>query len=97
MLRALKQTLWAPGPRGPTETETELCLSVSCGGVGHWWTVARAGALGATEMGMAQALLEEIAFNLNVEPLELTQDWGNRLLEGTNRTWCTPGPKRKEQ
>ena len=97
MLRALKQTLWAPGPRGPAETETELCLSVSCGGVGHWWTVARAGALGATEMGMAQALLEEIAFNLNVEPLELTQDWGNRLLEGTNRTWCTPGPKRKEQ
>ena len=97
MLRALKQTLWAPGPRGPTETETELCLSVSCGGVGHWWTVARAGALGATEMGMAQALLEEIAFNLNVEPLELTQDWGNRLLEGTNRTWCTPGPRRKEQ
>ena len=97
MLRALKQTLWAPGPRGPAETETELCLSVSCGGVGHWWTVARAGALGATEMGMAQALLEEIAFNLNVEPLELTQDWGTRLLEGTNRTWCTPGPKRKEQ
>ena len=76
MLRGLKQTLWAPGPRGPTETETELCLSVSCGGVGHWWTVARAGALGATEMGMAQALLEEIAFNLNVEPPELTQDWG---------------------
>ena len=97
MLRALKQTLWAPGPRGPTETETELCLSVSCGDVGHWWTVARAGALGATEMGMAQALLEEIAFNLNVEPPELTQDWGNRLLKGTNRTWCTPGPRRKEQ
>ena len=97
MLRGLKQTLCTPGPRDPTETETELCLSVSCGGVGHWWTVARAGALGATEMGMAQALLEEIAFNLNVEPLELTQDWGNRLLEGTNRTWCTPGPKRKEQ
>ena len=27
---------------------------------------------------------------------ELTQDWGNRLLEGTNKTSCTPGPRRKE-
>ena len=33
MLRGLKQTFCAPGPRGPTETETELCLSVSCGGM----------------------------------------------------------------
>ena len=29
MLRELKNTLSAPGPRDPTETETELCLSVS--------------------------------------------------------------------
>ena len=28
---------------------------------------------------------------------ELTQDWGNRLLEHTNKTLCTPGPRRKEQ
>ena len=28
---------------------------------------------------------------------ELTQDWGHRLLEGTNETLCTPGPGRKEQ
>ena len=28
---------------------------------------------------------------------ELPQDWGNRLLEGTNKTLCTPGPRRKEQ
>ena len=28
---------------------------------------------------------------------ELTQDWGNRLLEGTNKTVCAPGPRRKEQ
>ena len=27
---------------------------------------------------------------------ELAQDWGNRLLEGTNKTLCTPGPRRKE-
>ena len=28
---------------------------------------------------------------------ELTQDWGNRLSEGTNKTLCVPGPRRKEQ
>ena len=28
-----------------------------------------------------------------IELPELTQDWGNRLLEGTNRTLCTPGPR----
>ena len=33
MLRGLKQTLCAPGPRDPTKTESELCVSVSCGGV----------------------------------------------------------------
>ena len=28
---------------------------------------------------------------------ELPQNWGNRLLEGTNKTLCTPGARRKEQ
>ena len=28
---------------------------------------------------------------------ELTQDWGNRLWEGTNKTLCAPGARRKEQ
>ena len=46
---------------------------------------------------MAQALLEEVAINPTIEPLELTQDWVNRLLEGTNKTLCAPGPRRKEQ
>ena len=32
MLRGLKQTLCAPGPRDFTETETELCLSIFSGG-----------------------------------------------------------------
>ena len=35
--------------------------------------------------------------NPTIEPPELTQDWGNRLLEGTNKTLCVPGPRRKEQ
>ena len=34
-LRGLKQTLCAPGPRDPTETEIELCLSVPCRGIGQ--------------------------------------------------------------
>ena len=28
---------------------------------------------------------------------ELPQDWGNRLLEGTDKTLCAAGPRRKEQ
>ena len=43
----------APGPRDPTETETELCLSISCGGTGQQWTDAGTGALGAADLGMA--------------------------------------------
>ena len=78
----------------PTETEPELCLSVSCGGTGQQWPAA--GALGAAHLGMAEALLEEVAIDPTIEPPELTQDWRNRLLEGTNRNLCTPGPRRKE-
>ena len=46
MLRGLKQTWCTPGPRDPTETETELCLSISCGGVGWQWSAAGTGVLG---------------------------------------------------
>ena len=28
---------------------------------------------------------------------ELTQDWGNRFSESTNRTLFPPGPRRKEK
>ena len=52
-LRGLKQTLCTPGPRDPTETETELCLSVSCGGSGQLWTAIGTGALDAADLGMA--------------------------------------------
>ena len=65
--------------------------------MGQQWTAAGAGALGAADLAVAEALLEEVAINPTIEPPELTQDWGNRLLEGTNRTLCTPGPRRKEQ
>ena len=52
-LRGLKQTLCAPGHRDPTETETELSFSVSCGGRGHQWTATGTGALGAADLVMA--------------------------------------------
>ena len=65
--------------------------------MGQQWTAAGAGALGAIDLGMAQALLEEVTINSTTEPSEITQDWGNRLLEGTNRNLCAPGPRRKEQ
>ena len=55
--------------------ETELCLSVSWGGMGQQWTVAGAGALGAADLGMAQALLEEVTIIPAIAPPELTQDW----------------------
>ena len=43
----LKQTLCAPGPKDPTEMETEQSFSVSCADTGQQWTAAEAGALGA--------------------------------------------------
>ena len=85
MLRGLKQALCAPGPRNHTETEAELCLCVSCGGTDQQWTATGAGALGAADLGMALALLEEVAINPTIEPPELTQDWGNKLLVGTKK------------
>ena len=44
---------------------------------------------GRSGLGVAEALLEEVAVDPTTEPPELTQDWENRLLESTNRTLCT--------
>ena len=67
-----------------------------CGGTGQQWTAAGAGALDAADLGVA-AFLEDAAITPTVEPPELTEDWGNRLLEGTNRSVCMLGPRGKEQ
>ena len=53
MLEGLKQTLCTPGPRDLTETESELCLSVSRGGTSHQWPAAGAVTVGAADLGMA--------------------------------------------
>ena len=47
--------------------------------------------------GCGITLLEEVAINPTIEPAELTQNWGNRLWEDTNRTLCASGPRRKEK
>ena len=47
--RAQTNVVWTR-TQGPTETETELCLSISCGGMGQQWSAAGRGALG---VGMA--------------------------------------------
>ena len=39
--------------------------------------------MGAADLGMTEALLEEVTVNPTLELPELTEDWGNRLLEGT--------------
>ena len=53
MLRGLKQMLCTPEFRAPTETEPELCLSVSSRWMGQQWASAGAGPLGAVDLGMA--------------------------------------------
>ena len=58
-LGGLKQTLCTPGPRDHTETEPELCSSVSCGGTGQQWPVAGLRALSAAVH--AWDLLKELA------------------------------------
>ena len=67
----------------PTDTEPELCLSVSCRGTGQQWPAT--GALGAADPGMAETFLTEGTINPIIEPQEFTQDWGNRLFKGTNK------------
>ena len=87
------KTLCSSGDATESEPDLPLSVSVSCRGTGQQWPAPMAGALSAVDLGMAQALLEEVT----IEPPELTQDWGNRLLEGTNKTLCAPGPRKKEQ
>ena len=65
-LEGTKKTLCAPGPRDPTDTEPELCFSVSCRGTGHLWPATGTGALGAGDLGHKAcniSLLEEVTIN----------------------------------
>ena len=53
LFRGLKQNLWTLEPRDPTETKTELYLSVSCGGTGQQWTAPGTVSLDEADLGMA--------------------------------------------
>ena len=55
MLRGLKQTWCAPGPRDPPETETDRCVSVPGAGTDQQrtGTAAGAGAMEAADLGVA--------------------------------------------
>ena len=44
---------------------------------------------GCSRSGYGISPQEEVAINPMIELSELTLDWGNRLLEGTNKTVCT--------
>ena len=57
--------------------------------MGQQWTAAGAGALGAADLGMAQALLEEVAIIPTTELPELTQDWGQNLGGHKQNLICT--------
>ena len=60
--------------------------------MGQELPAAGACTLGAVDLGMAYSLLEEVTINLTIEPPELTQHWGNRLLEGTHKTCAHQDP-----
>ena len=77
-LRGLKQTLCTPGPRDLTETETELCFSISCGSRGQQWTVA-----GELSVGVhAWDLLKEVTI-IFITPTIVWPQVSNR--EGTHQ------------
>ena len=42
-------------------------------------------------------ILHKVIIKPTIQLPELTQGWGNRLLEGTNKTLCPPEPWRKKQ
>ena len=73
MLKELKQNLvhTRRTPRDWARPAFE-CVSVSCRGMGQQWPAAASGTLGAADLGTAQALLEEVAFNPTIGPPKLT-------------------------
>ena len=96
-LECSSKTLCIPGDS--TETEPELPLGVWVSPVDYGPAVAchSGGGSGCSRPGCGICPLEGGAINPTIEPPELTQDWGNRLLEGTDKTLCTPRPRRKKQ
>ena len=74
-------------PRDPTETETELCLRVSCGDT---WTAAGAG-LWVQQTWLWHKHSWRRSPLTHNRAIRTHTGLGNRLLEGTNRILCAPG------
>ena len=83
-LEGSNKTLCIPGdPTDPrSQTEPDLCLSVSFRGTGQQWAAAWEGALGAPDVGVAEALLKEVAINPNIELPRTYTGAGNQTLLG---------------
>ena len=96
MLRRLKQTFCAPGPKHPTETETELCPNVSCG-VRVSSGLLQGRGSGGSRPGYGISPLGGGRHEPHHRAARTYTGLENRHLEGTNRTLCAPGTKRKEQ
>ena len=64
--------------------------------MGQQWIATGAGALGAANLGMAYALLEEVTINPSLELPELIQGWEIDSWSAQTEP-CVPGPRIKEQ
>ena len=87
-LKGLKYTLCAPGPRDPTQTETELCLGVSWGAAGQQWTAAGQGLRVQQTWVWHKPSWRRLPLTHH-RAMRTYTGLGNRLLEGRNRTLCT--------
>ena len=91
----LKPSLCAPGPRDPTEMETELCLSVPWGGTGLRGLPQGQG-LWVPQTGVWQKPPQRRSPLTPPQSCQNLPGLGNRLLEAQTGP-CAPGPRRKEQ
>ena len=81
------ETLCTPGPRDLTKTESELCLSISCGSTGQQWTAAGAGALGAADLGWVQLTWVWHKTSWRRSPLTPPQSCQNLHRTGETNSW----------
>ena len=65
--------------------------------MGQQWNATGVRALGAVDLGMAQALLEEVTITPPESRQNLHRTEKTELGGGHKQSLCVPGPKRKKQ